>query len=123
MVHELLEEMMQELTAAGRRASLEDLPRMQALATEVLQRWRATIPPPSETAFHRREDGNGEHQRAASNKTGGQETERRHPWPEGFHAPSVSNEPPGATKETELKQRSPTNSRGRLPTKIRTFRN
>ena len=56
MVHELLEEMMNELGAAGRRASLGALPRMQELAAEVLERWRERIPPPSETAFRRRED-------------------------------------------------------------------
>lgn len=55
MVHELLEEMMIELRDTNRRASLDDLPRMQQRAAEVLGRWRAMIPPPSETAFRRRE--------------------------------------------------------------------
>jgi RecB family exonuclease len=56
MLHEVLETSMAELCSAGRKPVLEFLPRMEAIATDALQRWREDVPPPSEAAFESRRD-------------------------------------------------------------------
>lgn len=53
MLHEVLEETMNEICAAGKPGQAF-LPRMEALAEEGLRRWRRNVPPPSEPAFERR---------------------------------------------------------------------
>jgi ATP-dependent helicase/nuclease subunit B len=54
LLHEVLQSTMDELCAAGRKPSMEFLPRMQAITEEALARWRDDVPPPSEAAFEKR---------------------------------------------------------------------
>lgn len=54
LVHEVLQSTMDELCANGRKPSMDFLPRMQAIASEAMARYRDEIPPPSEAAFDKR---------------------------------------------------------------------
>jgi RecB family exonuclease len=55
MLHEVLQRTMEELRDAQAKPSMGFLSRMNEIAAEALHKWRALIPPPSETAFQRRE--------------------------------------------------------------------
>jgi ATP-dependent helicase/nuclease subunit B len=54
LLHEVLQSTMDELCAAGRKPSMDFLPRMQAITEEALAQWRDEVPPPSEAAFEKR---------------------------------------------------------------------
>ena len=54
LMHEVLQSAMNELCAAGRKPSMDFLPRMQSIADEALQRWRTDFPSPSDAAFEKR---------------------------------------------------------------------
>ncbi len=54
MLHEVLQQTMDTLCAAGQKPSLTFLPQMEAIAEAALREWRNVIPPPNEAAFERR---------------------------------------------------------------------
>ncbi|MDQ6799774.1 MAG: PD-(D/E)XK nuclease family protein, partial [Acidobacteriota bacterium] len=54
LMHDVLESAMTELCEAGRKPSMDFLPRMEAIADEALERWRIDVPSPSDAAFEKR---------------------------------------------------------------------
>ncbi len=57
LVHDVLEQTMNEITASGSTVSrAEHLPRMEAIAAAALETWRAEVPPGTETAFARQRE-------------------------------------------------------------------
>lgn len=54
MLHEVLQQIMDELCAAGDKPALTFLAKAEVMAEEALARWRARVPPPGEAAFERR---------------------------------------------------------------------
>ncbi len=54
MLHEVLQQVMDELCAAGQKPAIAFLVKAEAMAEDALARWRTRVPPPGETAFERR---------------------------------------------------------------------
>ena len=54
MLHEVLQDAMNELCEAGQKPSMAFLSRMEPIAEASLRKWRDVIPPPNEAAFERR---------------------------------------------------------------------
>lgn len=54
MMHEVLQQGMDELCASGKKPHAAFAPRLREIAEEALRRWRGMVPPPGEAAFERR---------------------------------------------------------------------
>src|SRR2546428_3102722 len=54
LLHDVLESAMTELCEAGRKPSMDFLPRMKEIADEALEAWRNLVPSPSDAAFEKR---------------------------------------------------------------------